>query len=216
MTQKEIVLERSGPQGRDRQQTAYAIPWEAGLNVLGALLHIYETVDPSLAFRHSCRFKHCGLCAVTVNGKARLACLTLVPESGPVVVGPLRKFPVLRDLVVDRRAVVQWHRDLRLFLPRPAGDGLPAAIHEPRERRVLSNCVECLCCLADDPLYEHETSKAGPYHFVKLAQFHFDPRDGIDRAAQARQLGVARYREQTRFNCPVGIPIWSYAIKPFL
>ncbi|MGE5576917.1 MAG: 2Fe-2S iron-sulfur cluster-binding protein [Syntrophothermus sp.] len=62
---------------------AFQIPFAEGDTVLTALLYIYENLDSTLAFRHGCRAGRCGLCAVEVNGKPRLACKTPVGRSPP-------------------------------------------------------------------------------------------------------------------------------------
>ena len=76
----------------------YEMPFSQGLTVLMALNYIYENMDTGLAHYFSCRTGKCGGCSVMVNGKAVLACTTLV--EGDIVVEPLRGFEVVKDLVV--------------------------------------------------------------------------------------------------------------------
>ena len=59
---------------KSRMQT-FSIPKE-GPMVLDALMHIKNNVDPTLGFRRSCREGICGSCAMNINGKNGLACLT--------------------------------------------------------------------------------------------------------------------------------------------
>lgn len=71
------------------------------MTVLDVLQYIRENVDSSLAFRFSCRYyAKCGTCAAMVNGKPVLTCFE--PARNGILVKPLRSFPVVRDLVVDR------------------------------------------------------------------------------------------------------------------
>ena len=42
--------------------------------VLDALIHIKNTMDPTLAFRRSCREGVCGSCAMNIGGRNTLAC----------------------------------------------------------------------------------------------------------------------------------------------
>jgi succinate dehydrogenase/fumarate reductase iron-sulfur protein len=44
--------------------------------ILDALFQVLETQDYSLAFRYSCRSAVCGSCAMFINGRHRLACLS--------------------------------------------------------------------------------------------------------------------------------------------
>ena len=47
---------------------------ECGPMVLDALIHIKNTMDPTLAFRRSCREGVCGSCAMNIGGRNTLAC----------------------------------------------------------------------------------------------------------------------------------------------
>ncbi len=191
---------------------AYEIPHAPRMTVLEALLHIYEHLDPTLAFRFGCRFGKCGLCAVEVNGRPRMACFTEVRDG--MRIGPLGRMPLVRDLVVDRAAFFDSLRALELYIPDGQGQAsAPAVIRCPEEREKLLLCVECLGCNATcPPSCPFDPSRAGPYVFVKLAQLHFDPRDGRDRRAQARELGVERCLECRKCYCIHGIDIQRHAI----
>ena len=62
--------------------------------------------DPvgEIAWECSCLQKKCGACAMRINGVPRLACDTKIGDlkSKTVTLEPLKKFPVVRDLIVDR------------------------------------------------------------------------------------------------------------------
>ena len=47
---------------------------QCGPMVLDALIHIKNTMDPTLAFRRSCREGVCGSCAMNIGGRNTLAC----------------------------------------------------------------------------------------------------------------------------------------------
>ena len=51
-----------------------------GPMVLDALTTINDQIDPTLSFRRSCREGVCGSCAMNIDGKNRLACLTPMDE----------------------------------------------------------------------------------------------------------------------------------------
>jgi succinate dehydrogenase/fumarate reductase-like Fe-S protein len=72
-----ISIRRYDPETDGEPRWAdYAVPGSERTTVLEALMHIYEHVDSTLAFRFGCRFNKCGLCAVEVDGKPRMACFT--------------------------------------------------------------------------------------------------------------------------------------------
>ena len=195
----------------------YNITGEERKSVLQALIHIYEEIDPTLAFRFGCRFNRCGLCSMQIDGKPRLACLTEVGEG--MVLEPLSHLPVLRDLVIDRSLFYDCLKSLQLYIPFDDNATVPQTILEPKEHKSLISCFECLACLAGCPYYDYrDKSFGGPYLFVKLAILHSDPRDNVDRVAQARALGVERCRQcdKCHLYCPMGISIYKDAIEPFL
>ena len=80
----------------------YDVPASDDMVMLDALNYVKDQVDGSLAYRWSCRMGVCGSCGMMVNGLPRLTCSTFLREfrSEPIVVEPLRYFPVIRDLVV--------------------------------------------------------------------------------------------------------------------
>src|SRR5919108_1094325 len=81
----------------------YEVPCPRDWVVLDGLNHIKDRIDGTLSFRWSCRMGICGSCGMTVNGEPKLTCATFLADyaPGPVTVGPLPNFPVVRDLVVE-------------------------------------------------------------------------------------------------------------------
>ena len=200
----------------------FDVPDADGESVLGVLQRIRELFDSTLAFRYGCRFRGCGLCTLEIDGRALPACTIRAKEG--MEVGPLGSFPVLRDLVVDRRPLTEFFARHKLHLVLPAGGELPETFEVPPAYDDLANCTECLACLATCPSFDvgnlgapEKPGFGGPLTFVKLAQLHLDPRDSEDRRAQAKALGVGTCRScQTRCSCPIGVRIYPYAIEPML
>jgi succinate dehydrogenase/fumarate reductase iron-sulfur protein len=104
-----------GERSKSRYDT-YTVPFERGQSILGIIKYIYENLDSSLAFYHSCRIGKCTGCHVKVNGKTRLACTTIV-DGGELVLEPLSGYPIVRDLVVDKtKATISKRRDKGLIV----------------------------------------------------------------------------------------------------
>ena len=206
MTRK-ISIRRFDPcVGGEPKWVEYEAPDGERATVLETLMHIYENEDPTLAFRFGCRFGKCGLCAVEVDGRPRMACFTEIEDG--MKIAPLSRMPVVRDLVVDRAAFFEGLRELRIFIPQQERSSEPQVIDEPDAHKNLSGCVECLSCNATCTSYDFEKNPlVGPYVFVKLAQLHFDPRDTSDRRKQARDLGLGSCVDCGGCYCIHGINI---------
>lgn len=215
---KMTVLRFDPDSDREARYEAYELPELEKATVLQALLHIYDEQDSTLAFSYNCRYKNCGLCGMTINGRPDLACLT--PLTDGTVVEPLRNLPVLRDLVIDRRKLFADLGTYAAYIPEPADSpvgGNVEVVLEPPERSAYMQCTECLVCVAMCPEYRHDGSgSAGPMTFVKLMQLHLDPRDTTDRQAQARQLGIDKCADCKDCSCPNNIPIRRGAIACLL
>ncbi|AAL64369.1 MULTISPECIES: 2Fe-2S iron-sulfur cluster-binding protein [Pyrobaculum] len=71
------------------------------ITVLDLLIKVKEDLDGTLVFRYACRMGLCGACTVKINGKPRLACMTMVADLGSeITVEPITE-KVIKDLVVD-------------------------------------------------------------------------------------------------------------------
>ena len=73
-----------------------------GPMVLDALIKIKNEIDTSLSFRRSCREGICGSCAMNIDGKNGLACISACADvKGDIKIYPLPHMPVIKDLVPD-------------------------------------------------------------------------------------------------------------------
>jgi len=208
-----ISIKRYDPdKGGEPVWVDYDLPAHERTTVLEALMNIYENQDPTLAFRFGCRFDKCGLCAVEVNGKPRMACYTDVKEG--MKIGPLAGMPVVRDLVIDRAAFFEALRELELYIPEQGERSEPQVIQQSEAHKKLLSCVECLACNATCPGYDFEKNPLiGPFVFVKLAQLHLDPRNEIDRREQAHDLGLGDCGGCRKCYCIHGINIRKQAVE---
>lgn len=114
-----------------------------------------------VAFESACRASGCGACTLLINGHVRVACRTRVssvrPKRGPIVLAPLSKFPLVRDLIVDRTSLGRARRRVGAWLDDPpSGSHVPVALSE------LDRCVECGACFEACP-------EAGGGRFVGAA-----------------------------------------------
>ncbi len=103
-----------------------------------------EIVSP-VKWECSCLQKKCGACAMVINGKPRLACdavLGEIAKNGVVRLEPLKKFPVVSDLIVDRSVMMSNLKTLHIWLEGKAEENRKTNISYEASR-----CLQCGCCL---------------------------------------------------------------------
>ena len=99
-----------------------------------------------ISWECSCLQKRCGACAMVINGRPMLACdarLKELSKNGTVTVEPLKKFPVVADLTVDREPMFAALNELKLWLE---SDGAVKAQNTALAFEA-SRCLQCGCCL---------------------------------------------------------------------
>lgn len=117
----------------------------------------------------SCLQKKCGACAMVIDGRPALACGSLLRDhrgSGPMTIAPLSKFPVVRDLVTDRRILFD---NLRTFGMWEEG---AASLNEKKSGTAYeaSRCLQCGCCLEVCPNFAPGDAFFGAAGFVPAAR----------------------------------------------
>ena len=96
-----------------------------------------------------------------INGKVRQACSALVDKLGepgaPITLEPMTKFPLVRDLFVDRQRLFKDLKRVKAWVPIDGtydlGPGPPISQDLQEERYPLSRCISCGCCLEACPQY---------------------------------------------------------------
>jgi fumarate reductase iron-sulfur subunit len=162
----------------------YRVPYREDMVVLDALNHIKDEIDGSLAYRWSCRMGVCGSCGMMVNTKPRLTCSTFLREFYPkrVVVGPLRHFPVVRDLVVDMTDFMDKLKEVKPWIIRkeekPVEEG--EYLQTPEEvdaYKQFSMCINCMLCYSACPVYGLDPTFVGPAAIALAQRYNLDSRD---------------------------------------
>src|SRR6266550_4740092 len=146
----------------------FAVPLRANMNIISVLQWIAahpvttegkQTTTP--VWDSGCLEEVCGACTMLINGKTRQACSALVerisPDLSPITLEPMTKFPVIRDLFVDRSRLFNDLKRVKAWVPIDGtydlGPG-PAMSQKLQETRYpLSRCISCGCCLEACPQY---------------------------------------------------------------
>ena len=163
----------AGVEGRFK---TYVLDVDRTETILGILVKINHEVDPGLAFRFACGVVKCGECAVEVNGSPCLACEKAAEEE--MCIRPLPELPIVKDLVVDRRAI--FERVLKR-IPQLSqikeSTGLKELDAGGMDKFIrLTKCFECLMCQSACPLRPGiEEEFVGPLGLLWLGQMSLDP-----------------------------------------
>jgi succinate dehydrogenase (ubiquinone) iron-sulfur subunit len=132
---------------------------QCGPMILDALIKIKDEVDPTLAFRRSCREGICGSCAMNINGKNGLACLLYIEENAKAIeIQPLPHSYVLKDLVPDLTNFYNQYKSIEPWLKRKdvKQEGQKEYLQSKDDRAKLDGmyeCILCACCMTSCPSY---------------------------------------------------------------
>lgn len=93
----------------------------------------------------SCLQGVCGACAMVINNRPALACETFLKDlKGDVIeIRPLRKFPVVRDLIVDRSSIHENLVRTNMYI----GEYHPSADGDHDHQYLAAKCLKCGLCL---------------------------------------------------------------------
>ncbi len=121
------------------------------LNYLDDLKDISGKSAPRIRWEQSCLQGMCGACAMVINNTPALACETFLRniKSDTVVLEPLRKFPVITDLIVDRSVIDSYLKKEGAFIEEYKG----APTSEYDHMYQAGKCLKCGLCLEVCPNY---------------------------------------------------------------
>ncbi len=162
------ILRQDGP-GQASYWQRFAVEYERDMNVISALQKIAamgRTADGQkvapVAWDCNCLEEVCGACTQVINGRVRQACTALVDkllEERPegIELRPMTKFPVIRDLMVDRSRMFSTLKKIQAWLPVDSyldmGPGQRQSQDKQQATYELSKCMTCGCCLEACPQY---------------------------------------------------------------
>lgn len=136
-------------------------------NIIGLLNYINENeikdvngnVVKHISYSCSCGQKMCGACGIVVNNRPVLACATFIKNfKNSITIEPLDKFPVIKDLIVDKSIISDTLIKANVFIHNHT---LP----ELKNRIQLYNvgkCLKCGLCLQACPNYKLGKNFFGP------------------------------------------------------
>ncbi len=167
----------------------FKVPYLPQMNVISALQQIQkepQTADGKavapVVWESACLEEVCGACTMVINGRVRQACSALVdklsPNGEPIVIEPMTKFPLVRDLIVDRGRMFEDMKRVHAWVDidgtHDLGPGPRESAEQQEERYPLSRCMTCGCCVEACPQYGPGSKFVGAFavNLVRLYNMH--------------------------------------------
>lgn len=171
----------------------FELPYRPNFNVISALMEIRKnprtrdgrTVDPP-TWDAACLEEVCGSCTMNINGRVRQACSALLEDVAQergdtleVVLEPMRKYPLVRDLQVDRSRMFENLIKIKAWVPIDGtydlGMAQPQDDHIRQLRYALSRCMTCGCCTEACPQVNDNSPFVGPAAVAQGLLFNLHP-----------------------------------------
>ena len=223
------VLRQDGPEKSDsRRWEEFDVDWHPQMNVISALMEIRkkpQTSDgvqvPPVVWESSCLEEVCGSCTMLVNGKVRQACSALIdqiaPDGQPITLAPMTKFPLVRDLIVDRSRMFRDLKTVKAWIHLDGSHELGPGPRQSQENQEdaypLSRCMTCGCCMEACPQVNSHSNFIGPAAINQVRLFNLHPSGKMHAAERLEALmgdgGVADCGKAQNCVavCPKQIPL---------
>jgi succinate dehydrogenase / fumarate reductase iron-sulfur subunit len=203
----------------------FELPPKKNRNVIAALMEIAAnpvTRDGKpttpITYESNCLEEVCGSCAMLINGRARMACSALLEHlEHPIRLEPLSKFPVLRDLAVDRSVLFENLKRVKAWIPVDGtydlGAGPRQSQHHQEQAYPISRCISCCCCMEVCPQFNEKTGFVGAATIAQVRLFNTHPTGEMQKHERLQALmgagGIQEcgYAQNCVEACPKEIPL---------
>jgi succinate dehydrogenase / fumarate reductase iron-sulfur subunit len=203
----------------------FELPWKRGMNVISAMMEIAANPvtragkpTTPITYDSNCLEEVCGSCAMLINGRARMACSALVDKlEQPIRLEPFSKFPVVRDLAVDRGVIFENLKAVKAWIPVDGtydlGAGPRISAREQEEAYPISRCISCCCCMEACPQFNDKTGFVGAATIAQVKLFNTHPTGKMQKHERLAALmgdgGIQEcgYAQNCVEVCPKEIPL---------
>jgi succinate dehydrogenase / fumarate reductase iron-sulfur subunit len=218
------IKRQNGPDSKSYWEE-FEVPYRPGMNVISALMDI--ALNPTtrqgkastpITYDSNCLEEVCGSCTMRINGRVRMACSALIDNlEKPVRLEPLIKFPVVRDLAVDRSVLFENLKRVKAWVPIDGtydlGSG-PRLLPEEQEAAYpLSRCISCCCCMEACPQFNEQTGFVGAAAISQVRLFNTHPtgkalkRERLTALMGDGGIHECGYAQNCVEVCPKDIPL---------
>ncbi|HTO98194.1 MAG TPA: succinate dehydrogenase iron-sulfur subunit [Myxococcales bacterium] len=222
-----VRIERCDGPGQASRWEEFRVERRPNANVISVLMQIQrepvtaegrKTSPP--AWDAACLEEVCGSCTMVINGKVRQACSALIDHlTEPITLSPMKKFPLVRDLAVDRQRMFEALKRVKAWIPVDGtydlGPGPRQASEEQELRYVLSTCMTCGCCLEVCPQITPSSAFVGAAALSQVRLFNMHPTGAMNAGERLHGLmgeggvGDCGKAGNCVIACPKGIPLTS-------
>lgn len=183
----------------------FELPLRPGENVISGLMEIQknpvnikgERVTP-VVWEQGCLEEVCGSCSMLVNGFPRQACTALIEVyirdtgSSTITLAPFTKFPLVRDLIVDRSRMFENLKQVQAWIDvdesQEVGFGPLISQKKQEVMYALSTCMTCGCCSEACPQINDRSKFIGPAAISQVRLFNANPTGAMQRRKRLRPL----------------------------
>src|SRR5579863_6983421 len=227
MANKSVIIKikrQPNPSEKSRWEE-FELPHKPGMNVISCLMDIAANpvtrdgkATTPITYDSNCLEEVCGSCAMLINGRARMACSALVDKlEQPIRLEPFSKFPVVRDLAVDRQVLFENLKAVKAWVPVDGtydlGPGPRMTAEEQEAAYPLSRCISCCCCMEVCPQFNDDTGFVGAATIAQVKLFNDHPTGKVFKEDRLRALAGDGGIQECGFAqncvevCPKGIPL---------
>ena len=203
----------------------FELEYRPGMNITSALMDIAAkpvTRDGKpttpVTYDSNCLEEVCGSCAMLINGQAKMACSALVDHfKQPITLEPFSKFPIIRDLSVDRSVLFENLKAVQAWVPVDGtydlGSGPRVYPQQLEANYPLSNCISCTCCMEVCPQFNEATGFVGAATIAQVKLFNNHPTGKVFKEDRLRALAGDGGIQECGFAqncvevCPKQIPL---------
>jgi len=178
----------------------YSIPYQPRQNVISVLMEMAKdpkTVEGKrtspVVYDRACLEEVCGSCAMRINGVSRMACTALIDAlDQPIRLEPMAKFPVRRDLSVDRGVMFEALKRVRAWVPidgtHDLGPGPRMAEAQRQQAYEYSKCITCGNCLDVCPQVNGRSNFIGAAAIAQARLFNAHPTGAMNAEERIEAL----------------------------
>lgn len=203
----------------------FDLRWRPAMNVIIGLMDIaMDPVDRGgkqttpITYDANCLEEVCGSCAMRINGRAAMACTSLIDGlKQPIRLEPLASFPVIRDLAVDRSVIFENLKQIKAWVPIDgtydigSGPRISPAVQE--EAYPLSRCISCCLCMEVCSEFTEDTHFVGAAIINQVRLFNLHPvgallkPERLDAMMSDGGIHDCSYAQNCVQICPKNIPL---------